>query len=115
MTYDCMISRFVQRHVATCKLFMHTAASVNCLFLVGVRRSFCSSGLVVMTWKLLLVTMLGLSGLAGSAHFVLLGPWMLKGMWCLSVHLWLRYGLSILICSLPLPSPFPPRVRRAIT
>ena len=37
--------------------------------------------------------MLGLSGLAGSAGFAVLGLWVTRGIWLLSVHLWLRCGL----------------------
>ena len=60
--------------------------------------------------------MVGLSGLAGSARFAVLGLWVMRGIWSLSLHLWLAAarcgGLTMLIYSLPLPSPRAPFLRR---
>ena len=66
-------------------------------------QAFCSSGLVVISCLLLLVAVLGLSGLAGTAHVTVLVPWVMKGIWSLTVHLWWLCRLSVLICSPPLP------------
>ena len=50
------------------------------LFLVGKDSAFCSLDLVVISCLLLLVAVLGLSGLAGSAHFAVLGLWVTRGI-----------------------------------
>ena len=59
---------------------VRTDATVSCLFLVGTDSAFCSLDLVVISCLLLLVAVLGLSGLAGSAHFAVLGPWVTRGI-----------------------------------
>ena len=46
-------------------------------------------------------------------RFAVLGPWVMRGIWFLIVHLWLRCGLTMIICSLPLPLPCAPFLRRA--
>ena len=72
------------------------------------------SGLVVISCLLLLVAVLRLSGLAGSAHFTVLVPWVMKGSWSLTVHLWWLCRLSVLVFSLPPPLPCTPFLHRVI-
>ena len=105
-TYDCMISCFVLCHVATCKeLHAHRR---NCQPPVsgGNTKRFLQFRLGCIRLPIAAGRCAGV--VRASRHCTVCGAGVMKGIRSLSVHLWRRYRLSMLTCSLPLRIPSAP-------